>query len=85
MRFLLKKTFKAPPTEEVLALIPIEEARAKELAEQGLLEALYVAADLSNAWAVWNCGSQAALEETHATLPLHDYLNIDITLLADEF
>ena len=85
MRFLIKSTFKAPPTEEVLALIPVEQAMLTELAEQGIHEASYVAADLSNAWAVWNCESQAALEETHKTLPLHEYLNIDITLLSDEF
>ena len=85
MRFLLKSTFKTPPTEEVLALIPVEQAILKELAEQGIYEASYVAADLSNAWAIWNCESQAAVEEIHETLPLHDYLTIDITLLSDDF
>ncbi|MBV7334780.1 muconolactone Delta-isomerase family protein [Chloroflexi bacterium TSY] len=85
MRFLIKSTFKAPPTDEVLALIPVEQAKVKELAEQGLFEALYVADDRSAAWGVWNCDSQDALEELHETLPLHNYLNIDITLLSDDF
>lgn len=40
MRFLIKSTFKMPPTEEVLALIPVEQVRIKELAEQGLFETL---------------------------------------------
>jgi len=85
MRFIIKTTFKEPPTEEVMALIPAEQARAKELAEQGVHEALYVAADLSSAWAVWNCESQAVLEEIHKTLPLHKYLNSEITVLSDDF
>jgi len=84
MRFLTKETFKAPPTAEVQALIPAEMAKVKELTEQGLLAAVYVAADQSGAWMVWNVDSQAALEEAHNTLPLHPYLNSEITVLAEE-
>ena len=83
MRFLVKEMFSAPPTKEVLELIPAEQARGKELAEQGVVETHYAAADNSAMWFVWNCESQAALEEIHKTLPLHDYLQSDITLLAD--
>jgi muconolactone delta-isomerase len=84
MRFLTKETFKAPPTAEVQALIPAEQAKVKELTEQGMIEALYVAADQSSAWMVWNVDSQAALEETHNTLPLHPHLNSEITVLSEE-
>ena len=84
MRFLSTETFKAPPTAEVQALIPAEQARVKELTEQGTIKAVYVAADQSSAWMVWNVDSQAALEETHNTLPLHPYLNSEITVLAEE-
>ena len=85
MRFLTRETFKAPPTAEVQALIPAEIAKAKELTEQGLIAAVYVAADQSGAWMVWNVDSQAALEETHNTLPLHPYMNSEIiTVLSEE-
>ena len=84
MRFLTKETFKAPPTAEVQALIPAEIAKVKELTEQGLIFAVYMAADLSSVWVVWDVDSQAALEETHTTLPLHPYMNSEITLLAEE-
>jgi|KNS12BottometaT_FD_k123_37283_1 muconolactone delta-isomerase len=84
MRFLTKESFKAPPTAEVQALIPAELARTKELTEQGLLEAVYVAADRSGAWLIWNCESQAVLEETHKTLPLHEYLTSETTVLSEE-
>ncbi len=83
MRFLTKETFKAPPTAEVQALIPAEQAKVKELTEQGMIEAVYVAADLSGAWMVWNVDSQAVLEEAHNTLPLHPYLNSEITVLSE--
>ena len=84
MRFLTTETFKAPPTAEVRAVIPAEQAKVKELTEEGLIAAVYVAADQSGAWIVWNVDSQAALEETHNTLPLHPYLNTEITVLSEE-
>ena len=84
MRFLTKETFKAPPTSDVQALIPAEMAKVKELTEKGLIVAVYVAADQSSAWMVWNVDSQAALEETHTTLPLHPHMNSEITVLAEE-
>jgi len=83
MRFLTRETFKAPPTAEVQALIPAEIAKVKELTEQGLVEAVYIAADQTGAWIVWNVGSRAALEEAHSTLPLHPYINSEITELVE--
>ena len=84
MRFLTKESLKSPPTAEVKALMPKELARAKELIEQGLIEAVYIAADRSGAWLIWNCESQAVLEETHKTLPLHEYLTSETTVLSEE-
>ncbi len=68
MRFITKETFKAPPTAEVQAVIPAEQAKVKELTEQGMIEAVYVAADQSSAWMVWNVDSQAALGEVRHLL-----------------
>ena len=84
MRYLTRETFKAPPTTEVQALIPAEIAKVKELTEQGLVEAVYIAADQTGAWIVWNADSQAALEKAHSTLPLHPYINSEITVLAED-
>ena len=56
----------------------------KELTEQGLVEAVYIAVDQTGAWIVWNVDSQAALEEAHSTLPLDPYTNNEITALAEE-
>ena len=82
MRFLVKSNLKAPPTEAVIALFPAEQARGQELDEQGIREALYSAADMSAAWQVLSCDSQEALEEILRSLPLHDYLNLEVTALA---
>jgi len=83
-RFLTRESFIAPRTPEVVELMAAEQAKIAELAAQGAVEAAYAAADNSAMWLVWNRESQADLEEAHKTLPLHDYLQSDITLLVDE-
>ena len=84
MHFMLKFALNQPPTEEIMALVPAEQSRGKEMAEQGIREALYVAADQSAVWAVWNCDSRDAVDEVAKTLPLYEFLNYDVTLLGDE-
>jgi muconolactone delta-isomerase len=83
MRFLVESTFAQAPTPQLLALIPAETARGLELDAQGVREALYVAADNSRAWQVFQVESRAALDDTLASLPLHPYLAIVVTPLAE--
>ncbi|MEM7029484.1 MAG: muconolactone Delta-isomerase family protein [Chloroflexota bacterium] len=89
MRFMLKITWNQAPTEEAMALMPAEQQRGMELAEQGIAEAAYMAADQSAegwaAWAVWNCESRAAVDDVVKTLPMHAYFNYDVTPLAEPF
>jgi len=81
MRFMLKATWKQPFDERAMALLPAEEARADELAEQGILEALYLPTDQSGAWSVWCCASLDQVLEIARTLPLYPFLNFEITPL----
>jgi muconolactone delta-isomerase len=83
MRFLLKLTLNRPASEEIRRLLPAEQRRGVELAEQGIQEAVYVAADRSAVWTVWNCDSEDVLEEMTKTLPLYEFWNIEATRLAD--
>ena len=84
MRFLLKLRLNQPPSEAITARIPAEQRRGVELAEQGIREAVYVAADRSTVWTVWNCDSDDVLDEVTKTLPLFEFWNIEVTRLADE-
>ena len=83
MRFLLKLTLNRPASEAIMALLPAEQRRGKERAEQGIRGAVYVAADRSAVWTVWNCDSEDVLDEATKTLPLFEFWNIEITRLAD--
>ena len=83
MRFLLKLTLNRPTSEEIMALLPAEQRRGVELAEQGIREAVYVADDRSAVWTVWHCDSEDVLEKMTKTLPLYEFWNIEATRLAD--
>ena len=83
MRFLLKLTLNRPTSQEILAFLPAEQRRGVELAEQGIREVVYVAADRSAVWTVWNCDSQEVLDEMTKTLPLYEFWNIEATRLAN--
>lgn len=84
MRFMLKLTLKQPASKEIMALLPAEQARGRELAQSGIQEVVYVAADRSTVWTVWHCDSPETLEDITRTLPLYDFWNIETTKLADE-
>ena len=82
MRFMLTFTWKKPPDAEVMAAMPAEQARVKELAEQGTAESLELAADQSIFWAVWNCASEDEVQKILLTLPMHKFQNVDVSPLA---
>ena len=83
MHFMLTATWKQPFNETIMALLPAEEARAEELAEQGIMEALYLPADQSGAWTVWRCESHSQARKIARTLPLYKFMNFAITPLDD--
>lgn len=83
MRFMLTAKWNQPLDKTMIALLPDEEARADELAEQGILEALYLPADQSGAWTVWQCDTLDEVQEVAQTLPLYKYLDIGISPLEE--
>ena len=84
MRFMLTFTWKKPPNEEIMAHMPAEEARGKELVEQGIAESAEIAADQSTYWVVWNCQSEAEVQETLRTLPMYDFVDVAVSPLAEQ-
>ena len=83
MRFLVESTFAKAPTDDILALIPAETARGKELDAQGIREALYLAVDQSKSWQVFRSESPQTLQTTLESFPLHPFLTFTITPLAE--
>jgi muconolactone delta-isomerase len=82
-KFMVEGALREPPSPEALALIPAEVARGTELDRQGVRAGLYVAADMSRAWQVYDLGSVEEVECVLATFPLHPHLRLTITPLAE--
>ncbi|MBI1881861.1 MAG: hypothetical protein HYR94_27115 [Chloroflexi bacterium] len=83
MKFLATNRMKQVPNEEVMALFPVEQARVGELMAQGILESLYIAADYSKAWLVLHSESLEMAQQAVESLPLHKFLDVEITPLAE--
>ncbi len=83
MRFMLTFTWKQTPGEEVQALFPAEQARGRELIEQGISEPALVAADHSTFWAIWHRDSKDDVRAIVDTLPLREHVNVSILALAE--
>ena len=81
-RFMVEGALRGPHTPETLALIPAEAVRGEELDRQGVRTGLYVAADFSRAWQVYELPSVEAVERVLATFPLHPHLDQTITPLS---
>jgi muconolactone delta-isomerase len=84
MRYLVTSTFNQAPTDAMMALIPAEIARGKELDAQGIRLKLYVAADQSSAWQIYQGASEADVQKAIESLPLHPFVATTITPLAEE-
>lgn len=83
MRFMVESGLNVPPTPEIMALLPAESARGEELDAQGVREHLYLAADMTRAWQVFNAASQDEVEALLQSFPLAAYTASTITPLGD--
>jgi len=81
MQFMVEIKFAQAPTDEMIALIPAEIARGKELDATGSRLALYLAADLSTAWQIYQAESLAAVQEMIDSFPLTPFVTAMITPL----
>jgi muconolactone delta-isomerase len=84
MRYLVTSTFNQAPNDSIMALIPAEIARGKELDAQGIRLKLYVAADQSRAWQIYRGDTEADVRKAIESLPLHPFVATTITPLAED-
>jgi muconolactone delta-isomerase len=82
MEFMINARFRPQDQTEVFARIPQEQARIKELKDQGIEEALYISSDLSQVWIVMQGESQDQVQKSLETLPLYPYMEVQITPLS---
>jgi muconolactone delta-isomerase len=84
MRFMASITFDLARRSDLERTLPAEQARIRELQQQGALEALYIpdsAGVPANVWAVFNADSQDAVQQALESLPMYPYMQIELTQL----
>ena len=84
MRFMVEGTPSGAFTADLMALLPAESARGRELDAQGIRTAFYLAADMSNTWQVFTAATQEDVQQVLESFPLYHAATFTITPLADE-
>ena len=79
MLFMVEGRAKGAPTPEMMALIPEETARGKELDAQGVRRHFFMAADQTAGWQVLEVASRDELEQVLASFPLRPYFDEKVT------
>lgn len=84
-KFINAFTWTQPPNEEFAALRPAQAARARELMGQGVIHYLFLAADNSGGWAIYNAESREEVLGVIDQLPLRKYMNNNVKELQNEY
>lgn len=81
MKFMATLRFRPEDRAEINAHVPQEQEQVRVLRQQGVVEAIYVAADGSPVWIVMQAESQDKAHESLQTLPLYPFMDIEYTSL----
>jgi muconolactone delta-isomerase len=76
-------TWKQAMDDEMLSLVPAQQAWIQDKKEKGVLLHIFLAADMSAGWAVYSADSAAAVMSLLETLPLRRFMNVNLIELAD--
>jgi muconolactone delta-isomerase len=71
---------------EVEQALPAEQARVRELMQQGVMSALYVpdgAGAPDSLWAIFTADSRDSVERVIESLPLYPYMQLELIPLRD--
>ena len=74
MKFIVSASFRTQDQEEILALVPQEQAHIQVLQEQGTIEVEYLGADRLHVWVVMWGESQDQVQKALEAFPLYPYV-----------
>ena len=74
MEFMVSASLRAQNQEEMLPLVPQEQAHVQALQEQGTIKVHYLGADRLHVWLVIRGASQDEVQKTLEAFPLYPYV-----------
>ncbi|HZS88023.1 MAG TPA: muconolactone Delta-isomerase family protein [Chloroflexota bacterium] len=83
MTFMVTMAFDPARRAEIVARVPAEQARVRELMAQGAIETLHIARARDRVWLVLSAETEEAARRILESLPLHAYATVDLAPLAD--
>ena len=83
MRMIVTMVFDSERRSDIVAHVPAEQARIRELTAQGIVEALYIAAAQDRVWLVMRADTEEDARQAVASLPLHAYATVEYATLTD--
>ncbi|MBA3944142.1 MAG: hypothetical protein H0X37_06210 [Herpetosiphonaceae bacterium] len=84
MKFMVEGTLAQALTPELMALVPAETARGKELDAQGLRTAFSTAADYSKFWQTFVADTREEVQRALESLALYHVMTYTIIALAPD-
>jgi muconolactone delta-isomerase len=79
---MVTMTFDPARRAEIVARVPAEQARVRELMAQGALEALHLAQAQDRVWLILSVATEDEARRLLETLPLHAYATVELAPLA---
>jgi muconolactone delta-isomerase len=69
--------------DEIMPLVPAEQARIAEMVRAGQIEAMYMTPDWRRVWIVLKTGAIEEAQQAMSSLPLHRFMDVEIAPLGD--
>jgi muconolactone delta-isomerase len=83
MRCLVTVDFVPGQQEAIAARMSAEQAYVRELMAEGVIKAMYIAADRSRVWLELQGESPEQLRQTMTTFPLYPFMQLELTPLLE--
>jgi muconolactone delta-isomerase len=83
MRCMVTVGFVHRQQDAIAARMPAEQAHVRELTEQGVIEAINIAADRSRVWLVMQGDSEDHVRQMMAAFPLYPYMELEVAPLLE--
>jgi muconolactone delta-isomerase len=82
MKVMVTMTFDPARRAEIVAHVPAEQARVRELRAEGKIESLHIAQAQDRVWLVLNVETEDVARRVMESLPLHAYATADLAPLS---
>ena len=75
-------TYTRAMDDEMLAILPAQQAWVREMMAKGAMHSLYLSTDMSQGWAVYSANSREDILSQMESMPMRAYMKVNLIELA---